>query len=393
MTGRERILAVLNRTSADRIPVDVGATEMTGISPLAYGRLKAQLGISSGHTRISDPIAGTVRIEKTIREKLAVDAVGLFIEPRKWRPDTLDDGSECLVPEKWKSTSDGGSKVFRHAVADIVCNKAAGSSTFEYSSSPLGDCDSPDEVAKKLQSIAFFDWPYHADEIAAEFGCRARAKREEIDGAVIMNVRARIVGGAAILRGKDKFLADLAGNTPLADSVLSRLTDACIARLTDLLPEVAGSADAICLSEGPCEGLTAALYKRHVQRHHERIFSFIKNTTSLPLIVGVRGLKPDVSAAMAGLGLDCLQIHASDGPSALKKFRKVGPTDVPIWGTPLGTDVLAKSTAKDLRAKIRRAVESAGPGFVFSFGESLPPTTEAGLLTDALGIVREMASS
>ena len=48
MTGRERVAAVLGGGKPDRLPVEVGATEFTGVAAAAYGPLKAGLGV--GHT-------------------------------------------------------------------------------------------------------------------------------------------------------------------------------------------------------------------------------------------------------------------------------------------------------------------------------------------------------
>ena len=68
MTGRERILAVLAGERPDRVPVDVGATEFTGVLPEAYGSLKQGLGVAGGKTRVVNPFSGTVRFEPTFNE-------------------------------------------------------------------------------------------------------------------------------------------------------------------------------------------------------------------------------------------------------------------------------------------------------------------------------------
>jgi uroporphyrinogen decarboxylase len=52
MTPRERIQAAIEHREPDRVPVDLGATPRSGISAIAYGNLKAHLGIVGGHTRI-----------------------------------------------------------------------------------------------------------------------------------------------------------------------------------------------------------------------------------------------------------------------------------------------------------------------------------------------------
>ena len=44
MTSRERILAAIDHREPDRVPVDLGATPSSGISAIAYGKLKRHLG-------------------------------------------------------------------------------------------------------------------------------------------------------------------------------------------------------------------------------------------------------------------------------------------------------------------------------------------------------------
>ena len=52
MTSRERIEAALAHREADRIPVDLGASESSGIHGIAYNRLKAFLELKGGKTRV-----------------------------------------------------------------------------------------------------------------------------------------------------------------------------------------------------------------------------------------------------------------------------------------------------------------------------------------------------
>ena len=139
MTSRERIVAVLGGGFADRLPVEVGATEFTGVTALAYGPLKEGLGVEGGQTRVADPFRGTVRVERSFREKLGVDAVGLFAEPLRWRAGKLRDGSDCLLPVNWQTESEpGGAEVFRHTVSETVLKRSADQDRFAYPEPPLG---------------------------------------------------------------------------------------------------------------------------------------------------------------------------------------------------------------------------------------------------------------
>ena len=391
MTGRERVAAVLGGGKPDRLPVEVGATEFTGVAAAAYGPLKAGLGVEGGHTRVADPFRGTVRVERAFREKLGVDAVGLFAEPLCWRAGELPDGSDCLLPVRWQTeTAPEGAEVFRHPVSETVLTRSAAEERFVYAAPPLADCETPDDVAKALQAVAFFDWPHHADEIASQFGVRAAAKRAETKSACVLNCRARLLGGLLELRGK-KALADLEENPALVDAVLERLTDTYIARLTDILPEVGPHADVVCVAEGPGEGIGVEAYRAHFKSRHERILSHIRQTCGLPIVVFVTGMAPELVCEIAGLGVEGVGLGCTRGLSAGEVRAACGP-DVTLWGVGCPSDVLAKGTPDEARDVVKRAVEAAGgpARLIFAFGEPLGPGTSPENLIAALDAARAM---
>ena len=71
MTPRERILASINHREPDRVPVDLGSTPSSGISAIAYSRLKEHLGETRGHTRVYDVVqqlaaARSARFERSV---------------------------------------------------------------------------------------------------------------------------------------------------------------------------------------------------------------------------------------------------------------------------------------------------------------------------------------
>ena len=45
MNRRERVLAALNHQEPDRVPIDLGGSDSSGITAIAYNHLKSYLGI------------------------------------------------------------------------------------------------------------------------------------------------------------------------------------------------------------------------------------------------------------------------------------------------------------------------------------------------------------
>ena len=75
--SRQRVRASLAHTEPDRVVVDLGATTSSGISGIAYDRLKTHLGMCSGHTRIFDVIQQLARVEDGLLETFGVDVASI----------------------------------------------------------------------------------------------------------------------------------------------------------------------------------------------------------------------------------------------------------------------------------------------------------------------------
>ena len=102
MKSRERILAAIEHREPDRVPVDLGATPSSGISAMAYGRLKAHLGIKGGPPRIYDVVQQLAQPEEELLDRLGIDVVDVgrvFNEQdRDWYDITLSDGQAAQYP-------------------------------------------------------------------------------------------------------------------------------------------------------------------------------------------------------------------------------------------------------------------------------------------------------
>ncbi len=104
MTSRERVQAALEHREPDRVPVDLGASLVTGIHACAYARLKEALGLSGGQIRVYEPFQMLAEVEESVRRKLGVDVVGITLpqtifgyKNENWKPFRMFDGTEVLV--------------------------------------------------------------------------------------------------------------------------------------------------------------------------------------------------------------------------------------------------------------------------------------------------------
>ena len=56
MTSKDRVLASLNHQQPDRIPVDLSGYRSSGISAIAYPKLRAALGLEPRSVDVYDPV-------------------------------------------------------------------------------------------------------------------------------------------------------------------------------------------------------------------------------------------------------------------------------------------------------------------------------------------------
>jgi uroporphyrinogen decarboxylase len=102
MNSRECVLAALNHQPPQRVPVDFGGHRSSGISAIAYAKLKKALRVNAGDIYVYDIPQQLAIIEPEVMDVLGVDAIelgrGFLTEAKDWRPWTLPDGTACKIP-------------------------------------------------------------------------------------------------------------------------------------------------------------------------------------------------------------------------------------------------------------------------------------------------------
>ena len=102
MTSRERVLAALNHSEPDRIPVDLGAHRSSGISAITYHQLRKHLGLEQKPVRVYDMVQQLAIVDEDVLDLFGVDVVemgrGFLLNDSDWKPWILPDGTPCEIP-------------------------------------------------------------------------------------------------------------------------------------------------------------------------------------------------------------------------------------------------------------------------------------------------------
>lgn len=221
MSSRERVLTTLRHSEPERVPYDLGGTDITGINVQAYGRLLEYLGIDvSSEIPLLDIVQQLALVEPEVLKRLKVDTRGLTAQdPSYWKLEMQEFENETRFTDDWGVTWHRP-KLKGHYYDPV--------------GHPLSGDISESDIDK-------YKWPD-----ATDFGryegqaTKARRLREETDCAIMHG--GAMVGGmfelGFWLRGFENFYVDLTSNASLAERLLDKTLELKLIYWEKILDEI-----------------------------------------------------------------------------------------------------------------------------------------------------------
>jgi hypothetical protein len=127
MTSRERVEAALNHQEPDRVPLDLGASAVTGMHAVSVYMLRQRLGLDlpGMPVKVVEPYQMLGEIAPDLMDALGVDVVGLGgprtlfgFKNENWKPWTLFDGTPVLVPEGFNTDPEPNGDILMYPEGD-----------------------------------------------------------------------------------------------------------------------------------------------------------------------------------------------------------------------------------------------------------------------------------
>jgi len=396
MTSRERIIETLNHREPDRVAIDLGATNGTGISAVVYNKLKNLLGISAGHVKVTDIIAQLVEVEPEVLDRLGGDVVmlrrlapSLGIPIRGFKPGKLTDGSDCLHAEGYHPTQDENGNLVLDKITDgtdwvhpfplndeyhqfdkgmIVAKLPKGFHAFTRIYHPLRNVDTIEELEK-------FGFPeINSDEV--EF-LKNEAEKLYVntDKAICGLFGGNVFELGQLYWGSQKFFEYMLMEPEMIHCYFERRTAALLRDLDKYLSTVGKYIHIIDFFDdlGTQNSLLLSpqLYRSTVKPFHAKMFDFIKkNYSHIKIFFHSCGAIYDLIPDFIEIGVDILnpvQITAN-GMEPAKLKREFGKHIV-FWGGGVDTQkVLNNGTVDDVRKMSKEMLDifAPGGGYVFS---------------------------
>jgi len=354
MNSRERVLLSLSHKEPDRVPLDIGATPVTGIAKKAYDRLTRHIGLSTDEPPFFDVIQQLASPSEEFLQRFRVDVRNVRPNPGShWSLRIEEDGDRFRFTDEW-GLRWGMPKVGGHY--------------FDMTGNPLGGTGTTAETVRNLPM------PDPRDE-ARYKGMRSRAEaiRKSGHAVVVSSLCAGIFELGGWLRGYEDFYCDLALDENLAASYLDRFLDIKLeywkrvfddfGDLIDVAQEAddLGSQNAMLVSPDT--------YRRIMKPRHEKLFSYIHGRGKAKVFYHSCGSFRPVLGDLIEAGVDILnpvQFNAKD-MDAYSLKRDFGE-DLVFWGGGVDTQVvLPGKKPAEVKDDVRRQIEILAPGGGFIF--------------------------
>ncbi|NUQ62070.1 MAG: hypothetical protein HUU20_06260 [Pirellulales bacterium] len=367
MTGRERVLATLNRQRPDVTPLDIGGTDCSSIHVIAYDKLRRRIGLPGGPIRCGCLIQLVAASEPEMSRALGTDVEAIWFGSQKTRLWKTPFGLELIVPEAFDVEDlPDGSSVARNRRGEVYARRARDAYYFDPVAPVLanikstGELDQFDAVFERWDFSPVFDEPLDA------LAHRARRQYEATDRAVVTLWRMHYNQAGQLLRGFERFFVDLVENKDLVHAMLRKLHEVYLRRAAAFFDAFGDAFDIVFLTDdlGTQQSalMSPAMYKEMIYPYMADLVGQIK-ARGKKVVMHSCGCVYDFVPLMIAMGVDALNpVQVSARKMNPRDLVREYGKDIAFWGG--GCDTQHALNAADpevVRQDVRRRLAEFGP--------------------------------
>jgi uroporphyrinogen decarboxylase len=408
MTSRERILTAIAHREPDRIPVDLGSSTVTGISAIAYNKLREKTGLGS-RTRIYDVVQQLALVEEPVLDAFSVDALDLnriILEDIEWGPARLADGSSAEHPAWFRTVQDeDGSWITHSPGGKVIARMARTGTCFDQTCFPweLGYPSHMEGIGEAFSEISWTALSHSRYFRMDEDAMRTRAGqlRNSTDRAIVMSGGVKLLELGFFLRRMDRMLMDLLADHQNVNRLFDKLVALHLSGLESKLQNVGDLVDVIRFGDdlgmgtGPFMDLDT--FRKLLKPRYKELCDYVKQRSGLKIFLhscgSIRSFIPDLIEAGFDI-LNPVQTNAR-GMDAVELKKEFG-REITFWGGGVDTtSVLPSSSPEEVRRDVLRRCEilSRGGGFVFAPIHNILPEVPPENILAAYRAVQEFNGS
>lgn len=395
MTPRERVLKALSHEEPDKLPLDLGATLVTGIHVSSLHKLKVALGLirPEDPVKVLDPFQMLGEVDEELRKVLGIDTIPLMsrenffgFRNENWKPWRFFDGTPLLVPEKFNTVPDAEGNIYQYPQGDTSCAPCAKmpAGGFYHDAvirqRPIGETSlRVEDQVEEYTLLRDEDLRYYEEE--------SRRLFEETEYAVVFSgVPGTNLGDIAFvpglslkepkgIRDVEEWYVSLVTRRSFLQEVFACMTEIGIRNL-EMFHQAVGEHIQVIVISGTDFGsqtgsfISPELYRMLFKPFHKRVNDWVHEHTSWKTFIHTCGsiyeLLPDFREA----GFDILNPVQISAASMDPRTLKEGFGDhFTFWGGGINTQrTLPFGTPEEVKEEVREliGVFGKGGGFVFA---------------------------
>jgi len=420
MNSRQRVEAALDHQPPDYVPVDLGASPVTGMHVSSVYLLRQALALDEPGTpvKVTEPYQMLGEIGADLTEALGIDVVGLGgtktlfgFENKDWKPWTLFDGTPVLVPGAFNTEPEPSGDILMYPEGDKSAPPSGrmpkGGFYFDTIVRQEPIDDDKLNVQDNLQEFGPI-----SDAELEHFARAAEQLATETDKAILANFGGTAFGDIALvpapflkhprgIRDVEEWYVSTVARFDYVYEVFRRQCEIALANLAKIYDAVGDRVTAVFITgtdfgtqNGPF--ISPAAYRKLYQPFHRRVNDWVHERTPWKTFIhscgSVAALLPDIVDA----GFDILNpVQCSAAGMDPKTLKDRFGDKLTFWGGGVDTQkTLPFGTPDEVRAEVRERIEifGRGGGFVFNTVHNVQANTPAENLVALYDAVREVRS-
>jgi hypothetical protein len=394
MNSRERVQKTLRHEVPDHVPLDLGASAVTGMHASSVYQLRQALKLDPLGTpvKVTEPYQVLGEIAPDLIEALGVDVLGLGgtktffgFENRDWKPWTLFDGTPVLVPGAFNTEPEPNGDVLMYPEGDHSAPPSARMPKGGFYFDTIVRQEPIDDAKLNVEDNLEEFGPISDSELD-HFAREAQRLDRDTDKAILANFGGTAFGDIALvpapwlkhpkgIRDVEEWYVSTVARFDYVHELFDRQCQIALENLPKIYDAVGDRVTAVFITgtdfgtqKGPF--ISNDTYRKLYQPFHRRVNDWIHEHTPWKTFIHSCGsviqLLPDIVDA----GFDVLNpvqcSAAGMDPRALKD--RFG-AQLTFWGGGVDTQkTLPFGTPEDVRAEVKERIEifGRGGGFVFN---------------------------
>jgi uroporphyrinogen decarboxylase len=378
MNSRERTLTALNHKEPDMVPIDFGASKISGIMAIAYNKLKKYLDFKEGETKLydikqqlADPHPKLIKLMggDIIQLYRLKPTTGMDIKVDRWKKGELVDGEECLVPEEYSPVKGKNERLEIRKDGNLIAFLPKGAIYFENVYTPLAK-------ASTYKDIDSYPWPEITEEESNFLRAKAKNLFYETDFAILGAVGT--FGGSFfeighLLFGYENFLLKLITDRDLIEYFLDRLLENYLRTTKKYLEIVGKYVHIIQLNDdfGAQDSLLISpiLYREIFKPRQAKLIEFIKKNSKAFVFLHSDGSIKEIIPDLIDIGVDIINpVQTSAKGMKPRKLKTEFGKYITFWGGGIDTQTtLPFGSLENIEKEVKERMEIFAPkgGYVF----------------------------